>query len=374
VPVVPRPKRLGPYDVVVKIAGGGMATIYIGRAREENGEERVAAVKVIRHELRHDAHVVRMFLDEAKILARLSHPNIAQTYESGSDEDLHFIAMELLVGRTLKDVWEACRDKQLSLRLDLAAWIGARVADALAYAHDLKGDDGEPLHLVHRDVNPSNIFLTHGGEVKLFDFGLAKAVGRNAKSQVGIVKGKLPYLSPEQVSQTGIDGRSDVFMLGTTVWELTTMLRLFKRADDIETLHAVRAALVPDPRASVPTYPDELRRTVKRALERDPDERYTAAEFARALDAFVDAQGTRATMPALVGAILEELFPGERQKQALWLRRSKAPRAMAQRTTMAPPAPLAGTAVSMPPLPPPPLPPKRRSSSKMRARKPSSEE
>lgn len=367
-PAPPRPKRLGPYEVVVKIAGGGMATIYLGRARDENGDERVAAIKVIRHELRHDAHVVRMFLDEAKILSRLSHPNIAQTYEFGSDEELHFIAMELLVGRTVLDVFQACRAKRLSLRLDMAAWIGARVAEALQYAHDLTDERGRPLHVIHRDVNPSNIFLTHSGEVKLFDFGLAKASGRDAKSRTDIVKGKLAYLSPEQVAQMPIDRRSDVFMLGTTVWELSTMRRLFKRDDDVETLLAVKAGLVPDPRATVPTYPEVLWRIVKHALERDPNERYpTAADFGRALDGFVHASGGAEDMPALVGAILEELFPGERQKQAMWLRRSRAQQLATPRATMAPPAPIAGT-----PSIPPPLPRKPRSVPKMRAKKPSS--
>ena len=364
----PRPKRLGPYEVVVKIAGGGMATIYLGRAREPSGGDRVAAIKVIRHELRHDAHFVRMFLDEAKILARLSHPNIAATYEAGSDEEVHFIAMELLVGRTVADVWDACRAKNVALRLDVAAWIGARVADALAYAHALKDEHGIPLNVIHRDVNPSNVFLTHAGEVKLFDFGLAKSSGRYAKSRADIVKGKLPYLSPEMVAQTPIDGRSDVFALATTVWEMTTMRRLFKRADDVETLLAIKAALVPEPRATVPSYPEDLWRIVKRALARDPDDRYeSAAAFGNALDAWVMEQGTVEEMPELIGAILESLFPGERKRQAMWLR-ANATRTTPPRATMAPPAPVAGS-VSMPP----PLPPskKPRSVPKMRARKPS---
>ncbi len=351
-----------------------MAMIYLGRARAEDGTERVAAVKVIKHELRQHEKFVQMFLDEGKVLTRLSHPNIARTYECGWDEaqGVHFIAMELLVGRTLADVWNACRERKFSLRLDLAAWIGARVTEALAYAHDLKDEHGAPLHLVHRDVNPSNIFVTHAGEVKLFDFGLAKATGARAQSSSGIVKGKLPYLSPEQVAQDPIDGRSDVFALGATMWELTTMRRLFTRDDDVETLLAVKAALVPDPRARLATYPEELWRIVKHALERDPAERYaTATDFGRALDAFARAQGPGVNMPELVGAILEELFPGERQKQAMWLRTTSAPRATAPRETMAPPAPLAGTAT---PSMAPPLPKPRRSSAKMRvaSRKPSS--
>ncbi|HEY8041921.1 MAG TPA: serine/threonine-protein kinase, partial [Polyangiaceae bacterium] len=348
--------------------------------------QRLAAIKVIRHDLRLDEHFVRMFLDEAKILSRLSHPNIAATYEYGTDEERHFIAMELLVGRTLLDVWTACKTAKLALRLDHAAWIAARIADALHHAHEMCDERGAPLHLVHRDVNPSNVFLTFEGEVKLFDFGLAKATGRQAKSSSGIVKGKLPYLSPEQIAQLPLDRRSDIYMLGTTLWEMTTMRRLFKRADDVETLMAVRAGLVPDPRATVPTYPEDLWAIVRRALARDRDERYaTTAELARDLDAFVAAQGAQEDMALLTGAILDALFPGEREKRALWLRQAGDARREAQRATMPPPVPVAGahTPSMMPPKPSgrtpsrppgkapsrPPSRPPPRSVPKMRARK-----
>ncbi len=340
-----------------------MATIYLGRARDRSGGERLAAVKVIRHDLRHDRRYVQMFLDEAKVLSRLSHPNIAGTHEYGTDDEQHFIAMELLVGRTLLDVWNACKARKVSLRADHAAWIAARVADGLHCAHELSDEHGVPLRVIHRDVNPSNIFLTFEGEVKLFDFGLAKSTGRHAESSAGIVKGKLPYLSPEQVEQLPLDRRSDIYMLGTTLWELTTMRRLFQKHDDVETLMAVRASLVPDPRATVPAYPEALWNVVRRALARDRDERYPTAEaLAHDLDAFVEGESQGEDMTALTSGILDALFPGEREKRAVWLKMANAPRNTPPRATLPPPLPLAGD--PMPPIPPsrppsmkPPVPP-----------------
>jgi eukaryotic-like serine/threonine-protein kinase len=363
-----RPRRLGPYDIVVKIAGGGMATIYLGRARDASGAERLAAVKVIRHDLRHDKRFVQMFLDEAKVLSRLSHPNVAGTHEFGTDDQQHFIAMELLVGRTLLDVWNALKERKLSLQLDHAAWIAARVAEGLHCAHELTDEHGAPLRVIHRDVNPSNIFLTFEGEVKLFDFGLAKSTGRqHADSSAGIVKGKLPYLSPEQVEQQPLDRRSDIFMLGTTLWELTTMRRLFVKDDDVDTLMAVRAGLVPDPRGRMPSYPEVLWNIVRRALARDREERYPTAEaFARDLDAFAASQGEE-DWAAMTSDILDALFPGEREKRALWLKMANTP-GTAARATMPPPVPLAGGDPGVPPIPssrppssrqPPPLPSSR---------------
>jgi serine/threonine protein kinase len=334
-PPPPRPKRLGHYDIVAKIGGGGMATIYLGRSRGQ-----VAAVKVLRPELSKHQQTVNMFLDEAKILSLLSHDNITRTFEYGEEGGFHFIAMELLLGRTLVDVWDLCVSRKLSLRLDLSAWIAARIADGLAHAHALKDDAGASLKLIHRDVNPSNVFLTYDGQVKLFDFGLAKSLGRRAESSAGIVKGKLPYLSPEQIMQLDIDNRADIFMLGTTLWEMTTMRRLFKRDDDVETVKAVRSAPIPDARKIVPSYPPELWRIVDKALQRNRDNRYPdAGAFARDLDAFV--RGTTQHDPAgLLAPILESLFPGDRARQMGWLKTTSALPRGGSGPTLPPPAPL----------------------------------
>lgn len=331
----PRPKRLGLYDIVAKIGGGGMATIYLGRASDH-----VAAVKVLRHDLAQSGQIVDMFHDEAQILSRLSHDNITRTYAFGEEGGHHFIAMELLLGRTLVDVWEACAARKLSLRLDLSAWIAGHIAAGLEHAHALVDERGASLRVIHRDVNPSNIFLTYDGQVKLFDFGLAKSLGRRAQSSAGVVKGKLPYLSPEQVMQLEIDHRSDIFMLGTTLWEMTTMRRLFKRATDVDTVKAVRNAPIPDPRKMVPTYPDALFRIVDKALQRNRDNRYQAAgALAHDLDVFVRG-ATREDMGSLIAPILESLFPGDRARQMGWLKSTAALPRGAAGPTIPPPVPL----------------------------------
>ena len=343
---VATPKHLGRYEVGAKIAGGGMATVFLGRVRDEadsrerNSSPKVVALKVVKPELSADADFVDMFLDEAKIIAQLAHPNISQTLEIGVSEGHRFIAMELLLGRTLADVWEARALDRKPLPVNLAAWIAARVADALHYAHELKSREGEPLHIIHRDVNPTNIILTYEGKVKLIDFGLVKAIGRLTRSAEGIVKGKVPYLSPEQATGESIDRRSDIYALGITLWEITTGKRLFKRDDDVSTIKAIQKAEVPDPRKEDASYPDELWVIVKKALAVKPDERYaTAGELAEALDSFLKKQEATGLEDELV-QFMADLFPGQQNKQLEWLADATNERS-SPNLTMRPPVPVA---------------------------------
>jgi len=379
------PKTLGRFEVGAKIGGGGMATVYLGRDTRADGTEELVALKVIRDELANDEQFAAMFVDEAKILSRLSHPNVIQTLEYGVTGPHRFIAMELLNGRTASDLWDALVAESGKLDLGTAAWICARVAEGLHSAHELVDETGSPLSVIHRDVNPSNIFLTHSGEVKLIDFGLARARVRVSKSADGIVKGKIPYLAPEQAHGKPIDRRIDVYALGTTLWEMATMKRLFKRGNDVATLKAIRDAHVPDPRDEDPEFPEALWKIIKRALERDRDERYATAEEMRTdLDAFARASGPHA--PKLA-ALVERLFPGGEARQAQWLRDAAAVRIPAE--TMAPPAPVPIASSSLldengaPPslrtpaaaakLPPPNPPPRRGPESNDEAAKATSE-
>src|SRR5215472_12129605 len=261
---------------------------------------------------------VAMFLDEGKLTARLNHPNIVKVYEQANEGGSLFIAMELLFGQSLVHVWDAMQSRRAKLPYEVVAWIGARVADGLHHAHELRDERGVSLEVVHRDVNPSNVFVTYGGQVKIIDFGLAKALDRLTSTVAGIVKGKLAYMSPEQIDGLGVDRRSDVFSLGTTLWEVTCDRRLFKRDNDAETMIKVQAAEVPDPAQLVPGYPPELAQVLKNALTRDRTKRYpTAAELAKELDSFA-GMGGRIVTPGTVMEIMGELFPKERDRDARW--------------------------------------------------------
>jgi len=319
------PLRLGRYEVGATLAGGGMARVLVGRTWNDDGSERLVALKVIHDSLEDQEEFVHMFLDEGRLLSRIVHPNVVRTLEVGVNGSVRYIAMELLLGRSLFDVWELGDRTGKRLPVDLAAYVCAEVAAGLQAAHELCGDDGETLHLVHRDVNPSNIILTFAGEVKLIDFGLAKSRGQRTKSQTGIVKGKLPYLAPEQVHMEPIDRRVDVFSLGATLWEITTGKRLFKRESDLDTLRAVRDGTVPAPSSVDPTYPAELEAIVLKALARDPNDRFpTAVAMGEALRAFAEQRGLGDPVPRLV-AFLGDAFPGEQAAQS---QRTHAPRSV----------------------------------------------
>jgi len=311
--------RLGRYELCATLAEGGMATVNVAILREGPGAGEVVAVKMIRGEFARSEEFAAMFLDEARIVAGLQHPNVLRYQELGHAEGHPFIAMELLYGQSLWTVWEACRARRVRLRYPMIARIGARVADGLHYAHDAADAAGRPLDIVHRDVNPSNIFLTYGGEVKVIDFGLAKAKNRASQTAAGIIKGKVAYMSPEQAVGGPVDRRTDVFALGTTLWELACDRRLFKHADDVETLRRVNAADVPDPTRVVDGFPRALWNILRRALARDPNERYrTAGAFARDLDVFARGASDGPDVPSLA-EVMGALFPGDAERQRQWV-------------------------------------------------------
>jgi serine/threonine protein kinase len=339
-PKVPleRLQRLGDFEVLAPISEGGMASVWLGRSTAPAGE--LVAIKVIRAEHSRNKDFVAMLVDEAGIATRLSHPNILPVRSFGHDGKRHFLVMDLLRGHSLLDVGKAAHAQGKRLPVDVVAWIGARIADALHYAHELKDADGSPFGVVHRDVNPANVFITRDGEPKLIDFGLAKARDRIASTAIGVVKGKLAYLAPEQAMGHAADRRSDVFALGVTLWELSLDRRLFLDDSDVETVRRVRNADVPDPTTLDPGYPRALADAIARALTRDPEARWqTAAELRDALDAYLAGVG-RAIGSADVRAALHDLYANEalpaweriadenaseRERTRIWNERKDAP-------------------------------------------------
>jgi serine/threonine-protein kinase len=314
-----RPATLGRYDVIAKIAGGGLSAVYLGRRKDDGA---AVALKIVRHDLRSDDEVLDMFADEANLLPRLAHPGIVRTLEVGVGAECSFIAMELLLGVTLGHVLRTCANKGMGLHPEASAFIAARVADALHHAHE--------LGVIHRDANPENIFVGFDGAVKLIDFGVAKVEGRLRRSTPGVLKGKLPYLAPEQVMQLQVDRRVDVFALGTTLWEMLTMRRLFRRETEEQTLRAVHCGPIVDPCRLAPDVPPELGATVLRALERNREARMpTARILARELDEFLRRRGVCDAGPA-IRATMSELFVFEAKRQRGWLKpilsRSSRPR------------------------------------------------
>jgi serine/threonine-protein kinase len=309
-------ERLGEYEILAPISQGGMGSVSLGRPVERPDE--LVALKVIRAEHGRNKDFVAMLLDEAGIASRLSHPNILSIRALGRDHDRHFLVMELLRGRTLLDLCKTAHARGKRLPHGIVAWIGARIADALHYAHELADDQGAPRHVVHRDVNPANIFVTQEGVPKLIDFGLAKARDRIASTAIGVVKGKLAYLAPEQAHGKPADRRSDIFALGVTLWETALDRRLFHDDSDVETIRRVREAEVPDPATLEEGFPRGLADAIKGALARDPDARWqTAAELRDALDAYIATTGETVDASS-VRALFHELFANARP--AAWER------------------------------------------------------
>lgn len=307
--------KLGKYFVGARLAAGGTASVYLARLAGPHNFERLVALKIIHEHLSDEQEFVNMFLDEANLAARLNHPNIVHLYELAKEQGELFLAMEYLHGQPLSQLSERVAELGTSLPPDLVAWIGARAAEGLAHAHDLTDDEGKPVGLVHRDISPHNIFVTYDGIVKVVDFGIARAEGRIAKTALGQLKGKFGYMSPEQALGHAFDHRADLFALGATLWEVALGTRLFKGQDEVDTLRLVVESNVPAAKDLVPDFPDELEAILRKALEPNPEERYsTSAEMARDLRGMIDAEGTKDHKETLA-TVISELFAEERASQ-----------------------------------------------------------
>ncbi|MBP9206657.1 MAG: protein kinase [Kofleriaceae bacterium] len=277
------------YELLARLAQGGMAEIFLARANGMAGFERFVVLKRIRPEHGEDPRWVGMFLDEARLAAQLTHPNIAQVFDLGAIGDSYFYTMEYVHGVDVLDLQRRCGalGQPVPLHIVLAIALGA--LSGLSYAHDRRSADGQALGIVHRDVSPANLMVTFEGIVKLLDFGVAKARSRTTNTEVGTIVGKVAYLSPEQVLRPQVDRRSDLFSLGIVLYELLTQVRPFKRASDYETLGAIVKFDPPSPRTVNPSVSAALDRVVMKALAKDPSDRYgSAQDMIDALEAIAD--------------------------------------------------------------------------------------
>ncbi len=297
---------IGKYVVKHKLAEGGMAEIYLATATGPEGFEKEVVIKRVRSFLADDEGFVGMFIAEARLASRLNHANVVQIFDFDKHEDSYYLAMEYVRGCSLWELRKRCREKGVSMPPVLVAHIGAQVAAGLHYAHRLKGADGAPLHLVHRDVTPHNVLLSFDGAVKLTDFGIAKA--GNKLTQPGMLKGKFAYMSPEQSRGEELDARTDTFALGVVLWEMLTGGRLFDGDSELAVLRAVQESVIAPPARLNPDVPAELDEVVSMALARNPEERFqTAGEMERALAQCVLRQA-RSVDDTDVGAFLRHVY------------------------------------------------------------------
>jgi len=314
-----RPVPFGNYFLLERIAVGGMAEIYKAKRVGVEGFEKTLAIKRILPAIAAEKDFISMFIDEAKISVQLTHANIAQTYELGRAGDTYFIALEYVPGRDLRAVAERMRRRGESVAPELAAFVVSRVAEGLDYAHRRKDGGGRELGIIHRDVSPQNILVSWDGEVKLVDFGIAKAANKIMKTQAGILKGKFGYMSPEQVRGLPLDRRSDVFAAGIVLYEILAGERLFVGESDYSVLEKVRNANVPA-LASRRQVPAPLDQIVARALAREPEDRYQwAGEMAADLQRFLlsrERLWTRDDLSAWMRATFAEEFEREKDDQA----------------------------------------------------------
>ncbi len=309
--------RLGKYLLTHRLNQGGMAEVYLAKAFGFEGADQILAVKCIRPELTADPSFVSMFVDEAKLSVILSHQNIARTFELGKLGERYFIVMEHVFGRDLRAIVDRLAGRGARLEEELALHIVAQVCEGLDYAHRKAGPTGEPLGIVHRDVSPQNVLVSFDGEVKLIDFGIAKAMRTGSASHSRVLRGKYGYMAPEHVRGEVLDARSDVFAVGALLFELLTAQRLFTGGSEHAILDKVRNAEILPPTMLAPQISADAEAVVLRALAFDPGERYQSASDMR--DAVVQilvhnrAQSLPRKLQSFLSSHFADAFGKERQ-------------------------------------------------------------
>ena len=303
--------RFGRYDLLGRLAYGGMAEIFLARERSEHaGSGRFVVVKRVLPHVAEEPHFVEMFVDEARLAMNLAHPNICHTYAFGQEEGAYYLSMEWVNGQPLSKLIRRSRDEG-GVAIPIALKIIAQVAEALDYAHRATDQQGEPLGIVHRDVSPQNVMVSYDGVVKLLDFGIAKAASHSTRTEAGVIKGKFAYMSPQQCLGEAIDARADVFALGVCLYETLTSKNWFKRQTEFDTMRALVYEDPPPLREALPGVPEDVEQLVRRALAKRPEERFqSAAEMQVACEHCVLRMGS-VTTTSRIGDRMAELFPEE---------------------------------------------------------------
>jgi serine/threonine-protein kinase len=304
---MPAPMRLGPYELLRRLATGGMAEVYLARRAGPHGFQKLVAVKRILPQYARDPDFVAMFIDEARVCARLSHPNIVQVFDFGEQDGELYMAMEYVDGTTGARLIRGAAARSEDLSLDVCLHIALSVLRALGYAHGARDDAGRPLSLVHRDVSPGNVLIDRSGAVKLTDFGIARAAEIERRTDAGQLKGKLGYMSPEQVVGRELDARTDIFTVGIVLAEMLVLRPLFSGGKELDVLLRIRDADVSAIDRAGARVPDDVRAVLFRALARDPLLRWpTASSFAQALEEIVRRRRLQVG-PSRLAVVVERL-------------------------------------------------------------------
>jgi serine/threonine-protein kinase len=311
------PLAFGRYTLLDRLGSGGMADVFLALVSGPFDAKKLVVVKRPRATT---SEYVGMFMDEARLAMRLNHPNVVQTYDAGVEQGAIFLAMEYLEGQPLQRVLAEMKRHGLSLSHGQAARIAADALAGLHYAHELSDYDGTPLRIVHRDVSPHNVFVTYEGQIKVVDFGIAKASLNQVHTEIGAVKGKLAYMAPEHARGEPVDRRSDVFTVGVILWELVAKRRLLGGTSSAELLEELLTMDFPPLSCEVPQVHPILEAIVMRALQRDPSDRYaTALEMREALESYIAVAkdpGRASDLGRMVGG----LFAGVREQMSTKLR------------------------------------------------------
>lgn len=321
-------QRVDRYELVGEIASGGMATVYLARLTGVGGFQRFVAMKRLHPHLATEKEFVEMFLDEARIAARIHHPNVVPILEVGASAVGYYLVMEYIEGDTLARLLARAATRGKRIPIPIALRIALDMLSGLHAAHELRDDTGDAVNLVHRDVSPQNVLVGVDGIARITDFGVARAASRLTATRVGQLKGKIAYMAPEQAAgEESLDRRADVFAAGIVVWEELAAKRLFKAENEAATLSRVMTEPVPPLTEIVPGLSPELSRVVMRALERSADKRFsTCAQFADALEAAATGRERIATpreLAAYVSEVLGDEVLAQREAVRAWIARSE---------------------------------------------------